>query len=84
MFIELHGIKFSRGTPHPYVVGVVIPTEENHDVFKFMDVAIAGDRTILTIDLLFSQRTFPPLLERRIFNLSSCVKRQYQVGRLPL
>jgi len=56
MFIELHGISFSRGTPHPYVVGAIIPTEDNHNVF--IDVVIAGDRTILTIGSLFLQRTF--------------------------
>ena len=56
MFIELHAIRFSRGTPHPYVVGAIIPTEGNHDVF--MDVAITGDRTILTVSSWFSRRIF--------------------------
>jgi hypothetical protein len=56
MFIELHGIRFSRGTPHPYVVDAIIPIEVNHDAF--MDVVVAGDRTILTTGSLILQRTF--------------------------
>ena len=56
MFIELHGISFSRGTPHPYVVGATIPTEGNDDVY--VDMEIAGDRTILSIRELASKRIF--------------------------
>ena len=56
MFIELQGIRFSQGTPHPYVVGGVIPIEENPNVFT--DMVIAGHRTILTVSSSLSQRIF--------------------------
>ena len=56
MSIELHGIRFSRGTPHPYVVGAIIPTEGSDDTY--VDMAIAGDRTILSITKPASRRIF--------------------------
>ena len=55
MFIELHGIRFSQGTPHPSVVGAVMPTVSTNE---FMDVVIVGDRTILNISSFLSQRIF--------------------------
>jgi len=58
MFIELHGIRFSQGTPHPYVVDATIPPwiEVTPDSAT-MDLAIVGNRAILTISSL-SQRIF--------------------------
>ena len=49
MVIELHGIRFSRGTPHPYVVGATIPIEVV-PYGVYMDLAIVSDRAILTIN----------------------------------
>ena len=64
MFIELQGISFSRGAPHPNVVGATIPTEWNHVGVETgwnhcdVDMVIAGDRTILSITKLASRRIF--------------------------
>jgi len=55
MFIELHGISFSRGTPHPYVVSATIPTERTHETIHSV---IVGDRTILDVSWHQSQRIF--------------------------
>jgi len=55
MSIELHGISFSRGTPHPCVVSATIPTERGHE---FIDTVIVGDRTILNVSSRESQRIF--------------------------
>jgi len=54
MFIELQGIRFSLGTPHPFVVSAVIPIERK---FPFMEAMIVGDYTILTLSGL-AQRIF--------------------------
>ena len=55
MFIELHGIRFSRGTPHPFVVDAAIPTEMQNAP---IDVVILGDRTILNVSTKMSQRIY--------------------------
>jgi hypothetical protein len=55
MFIELHGIRFSQGTPHPYVIDATIPTEMQN---PSIDVVILGDRTILDVTTQVSQRIY--------------------------
>jgi hypothetical protein len=55
MFIELHGIRFSQGTPHPYVIDATIATEVQN---PSIDVVIVGDRTILNVTTKASQSIY--------------------------
>jgi len=55
MFIELHAISFSRGTPHPYVVSATIPIKGMHEPVTSV---IVSDRTILNVYSYKSQRIF--------------------------
>ena len=56
MFIELQAIRFSLGTPHPFVVSGIIPIERR---FICVEAMIVGDRTILTLSLSgLKQRIF--------------------------
>ena len=55
MSIELQGIRFSEGTPHPDIVGATIPTEGPHGQ---VDAVIVGNRTILNAISGLSQRIF--------------------------
>ncbi len=57
MFIELHGISFSHGTPHPYVVSATIPTETLNEI-GVTDAVIIGGHTILNVSSRESQRIF--------------------------
>lgn len=55
MLIELQGIRFSRGTPHPHVISATIPTERTNES---MDAVIVGNHTILNVSSEQSQRLF--------------------------
>ena len=55
MFVELHGISFSRGTPHLYIVSATIPTERTHESVDFV---ILSDRTILNVSYTVSRKGY--------------------------
>ena len=55
MFIEVHGIRFSQGTPHPDVIDVTIPTEMQN---AYIDAVIVGDRTLLNVSSQVLQRIY--------------------------
>ena len=46
MFIELQAIRFSLGTPHPFIVGAIIPIESKP---PFIEAMIVGNYTILNL-----------------------------------
>jgi hypothetical protein len=54
MFIELQAIRFSLGTPHPFVVSAIIPIESKT---PFIEAMIVGNYTMLNLSGM-GQRIF--------------------------
>lgn len=66
MFIELQGIRFSLGTPHPLVVNAVIPIERK---FHFMEAIIVGDFTILNLSGLAQRMLLHSWKDGQVFSV---------------